>query len=155
MANGIDWMAVRSGINDKPIGAIGFIDDQIAVIAAFYADEDANKDGTVSWGEWAAAHVSPLSLKGRAVAEVAMAARYDPDILMRDQSIVQISAGIFVDFAVGLIKDAVYAVYFSQAIGKICGGVAGRLADNLVMQYAIRKGMEGRVKSIYNRAVGR
>lgn len=151
MANTIDWIIVdRFG---KQIGAVGFIGNQASVVVAFYDDYDADKSGKVSWGEWSIGKLSPLSLKGNAVVEVAMQARYDENIMMRDPSFQTLSANLFVNFAKGLIADGIYAAYFSQAVSAIATPIAGRMASNMVAQFAIRKGMESAVKAAYGAAV--
>ena len=148
MAERIDWVPVeRFG---KPIGAVGFIGDTATVIVAFYDDFDPNKDGKVGWGEWVVGHMSPVSLKGNAVAEVAMQARNDVAISGRDPSFPQMAANVFVSFAASMVKDAIYTVYFSSAVSSVCGSIAGRLASNVVASYAIRKGMEKAVKAAYD-----
>ncbi|TBW36644.1 hypothetical protein EYW49_13695 [Siculibacillus lacustris] len=155
MADRIDWVLVRGGAARKPIGAVGFLDDTAAVIVAFYADLDADKSGTVDWSEWIAGHISPVSLNGAAVVEVAMAARYQTDIATRDTRIVTMAADLFLDFAVGLVKDAAYAVYFSNSVSTLTGALAGRLTSQIVVQFAIKKGLEHEVKRIYDHAVVR
>jgi hypothetical protein len=89
-----DWMAAEEFrghwvipllVDGRPIGAIGFIGNQAAVVTAFFDDRDGNKDGEVSWGEWAVSKVSPISIEGIATTEVAMAARYLPAVVLRDE----------------------------------------------------------------------
>lgn len=148
----IDWHIVTSH-GGKEIGALGFIGNKVAVITAFYDDRDGNKDGRVSWGEWAAAKLSPISVKGVAVTEVAMAARYDMEVLRRDSSFHREAAQMFVNFAAGLVADGIYAAYFSRGVAGIAKPIAGRITSNIVKQFVIRKGMEKSVKALYDRAV--
>jgi hypothetical protein len=143
----IDWVVVRKF--QKEIGAVGFINNNVAVIVAFYDDRDGNKDGNVSVGEWLASKLSPISIEGKAVTEVAMAARHDMDILQRDMSFYSMANKLFINFAQGLVADAVYKVYFSRGVSKISKAIAGRASSNLVTQYVIKKGMESSVKSAY------
>jgi hypothetical protein len=154
LANGADWVVITGNTN-RPIGAIGFVNGKAAIIAAFYDDADGNQDGTVSWGEYIASKLSPISLHNKAVTEVAMAARYDMDVLERDPSFAQEAAQMFVNFARGLIVDGIYAVYFSRGVGAVAKPIAGRLANDMVRQYVIRKGMEKAVKAAYNSAMSR
>lgn len=151
MADTIDWVVVeRFG---KQIGAVGFVGDQASVVVAFYDDYDADKSGKVSWGEWTVGKLSPLSLKGNAVVEVAMQARYDMNIMTRDPSFQTMSANLYLNFAKGLIADGIYAAYFSRGVSAVATPIAGRLAQNMVVQFAIRKGMESTVKKVYDTAV--
>lgn len=149
-----DWVVIRGNTN-REIGAIGFVDGKAAIIAAFYDDNDGNQDGTVSWGEYLAAKFSPISLKNRAVTEVAMAARLDFDVLERDPSFPDVAEQMFLNFARGLLIDGVYAAYFSRAVSGIAKPIAGRLANDMVRQFVIRKGMEKAVKAAYNAGTGR
>lgn len=143
----IDWVIVKRF--KKEIGAVGFINNNVAVIVAFYDDRDGDKDGNVSVGEWLATKLSPISIEGKAITEVAMSARYDMDILQRDMSFYSMANKLFLNFAKGLVADAVYKVYFSRAVGKVSGAIAGRASSNLVTQYVIKKSMESSVKSAY------
>ncbi|HHC74070.1 MAG TPA: hypothetical protein ENK78_03225 [Thiothrix sp.] len=145
----IDWVIVKKF--KKEIGAVGFINNNVAVIVAFYDDRDGNKDGNVSVGEWLATKFSRI--EGKAITEVAMAARYDMDILQRDMSFHSMANKLFIKFAQGLVADAIYTVYFSKSISKIAGAIAGRASNHLVKQYVIKKGMESSVKNIYNSMV--
>ena len=148
----IDWYIV-TGLGNKKIGALGFINDNVAVITAFYDDRDGNEDGSVSWGEAVVAFLSPISLRGRAVTEVAMAARNDIDVVGRDPSFYQESARMFVNFASNLIKDGIYTVYFSRSISAVAGQIAGAVTGNVIKQFVIRKGFEGAVKQMYDNAM--
>lgn len=148
----IDWVVIR-GLGNREIGAIGFIGNEVAVITSFYEDYDGNQDGKVSWGEWIAAKISPIGIDGKAVTEVAMAARHDLDVLQRDPSFQQEAAKIFLKFASGLVADGLYAVYFSRGVSAIAKPIAGRLTSNIVKQFVIRKGMEKAVKKIYDTQV--
>lgn len=148
MANNIDWIMInRLG---KQIGAVGFIGDKAAVVAAFYDDYDANKDGKVGWGERIAGKLFPLKLHGLAIAEVAMQARYEPNVVERDLLFQSVAVNnFFLNFTKGLVSQGIYTVYFSQLVTSFAKPIAGRLANNIVAQFAIRKGMEGAVDKAY------
>jgi hypothetical protein len=148
----IEWVPVP-GLDGRSIGAVGFIGNQAVVVAAFYDDYDGNRDGEVDWLEWAASKVSPLSLDGAAVVEVAMAARVMPAVVLRDGAFDTWAKQAFVQFAGGLVVEAVYAAYFSHAIRLASGGIASAIGGGLVREYVIRKGMEAAVKSAYDAAV--
>lgn len=152
MADEIDWYVVK-GLCDREIGALGFIGNKVAVITSFYEDYDGNQDGKVSWGEWIAAKLSPISINNKAVTEVAMAARLDLDVLQRDPTFYDEANRMFLQFAAGLVADGLYAVYFSQGVSAVCKPIAGRLTSNIVKQFVIRKGMEVGIKKIYDKAV--
>lgn len=148
----IEWVHVP-GIDGRAIGAVGFLGNQAAVVTAFYDDYDGNRDGEVDWLEWAASKVSPISLDGAAVVEVAMAARVMPAVVLRDGGFDTWAKQAFVSFAGGLVVDAVYAAYFSHAIRLATGGIASAIGGGLVREYVIRKGLETAVKAAYDASV--
>ena len=147
MAGNIEWVAVKKW-RPEPIGAVGFIGNDLVAIISFYADEDGNQDGKVSWTEWAASKVL-FDLSGKAVTEVAMQARVEPDILLRDQSIDQMSKNMFLSFASGLVVQGVYKVYFSRGVGMVGSAVAKKITSDMVKQLVIRKGFETAVKKAF------
>lgn len=147
----IEWVII-DGNGDQAIGAVGFIGHQAVVVVAFYDDLDANKDGKVSLGERAAGMV--LGMEGRAVAEVAMAARLDLDVIQRDGSFPEMAANLFVNFARGLVAEGVYLAYFSRGVGNLANVIAGQMTSSTVKQFVIRKGMEKLVKAAYDASVG-
>lgn len=147
MADKIEWIAVRK-FKPEPIGAIGFIGNNIVAVASFFDDADGNQDGTVSVGEWAASKLM-FNLSGMAVTEVAMQARVQMDIVTRDASIQQIAAGMFSSFAAGLIAQGIYTAYFARGVSMISGGVATRIGGGMVKQLVIRKGFEAAVKQAF------
>jgi hypothetical protein len=152
MADTVDWMIIK-GLANREIGALGFINNRVAIIAAFYDDRDGNMDGVVSWTEAIAAVIFPISIKNSAVMTVAIQAQVDDDVYSRDPDFKIVVDHMFQNFALGLIADGVYAVYFGQAISSLIKPIAGRIARNVIVQYAIRKGMEATVKRLYDSGV--
>lgn len=152
MADKIDWVVITGNTN-KEIGAIGFLDNQAVVVAAFYDDYDGNKDGKVSFGEWAVGKLSPIGLKKMGITEVAWQARYNEDVVLRDSDFNSIAVNMFLTFAKGLVADGIYAAYFSQAVSMVAAPIAGRLTSNFVASFVIKKGMEASVKRLYGAAV--
>ena len=146
----MDWVIVKDTWNHKPIGAVGFVGDEVAVVTAFYHDKDANEDGKVSFKEKIFSF-GPMG--GRAVTKVANHAYANPDILMRDPSFGQLRGRITTKFATGLLAEGVYRVYFSQAIGRVSGAVASQFASGAVQSFVIKKGLETAVKKAYQSAV--
>jgi hypothetical protein len=147
MAGKIEWIAVRK-FKPYPIGAVGFIGNDAVAVVSFFADADANQDGTVSKGEWLGSKIM-FKLDGKAVAEVAMQGRVDPDIIMRDPTFPQMAAKMFVNFATGLVAQGVYQAYFARGVALVGNGVASRITSSMVKQLAIRKGFETAVKSAF------
>jgi hypothetical protein len=147
MAEKIEWIAVRK-FKPEPIGAVGFIGNNAVAIASFFDDADGDQDGTVSTGEWLASKLM-FNLSGKALTEVAMQARVQMDILMRDTSIDQIAKGMFVNFAQGLVAQGIYTAYFARGVGLIGGGIASRIGGGMVKQLVIRKGFEAAVKTAF------
>ncbi|MCV0396837.1 MAG: hypothetical protein K5872_09495 [Rhizobiaceae bacterium] len=152
MSEDLDWIVIRDFTN-REIGAIGFVGHKAAVVVSFYDDLDGNKDGKVSWGEWGAGKLSPISLDNKAVTEVAMAARTNLEVLERDASFGQMAMQLFTQFARGLMADGIYAVYFSRGVSSVAKPIAGRLTKDMVKQFVVRKGMEKAVKGAYDTAM--
>jgi hypothetical protein len=142
----VDWKIVKNTWTHKPIGAVGFVGDEIAVIVAFYDDKDANHDGRVSLSE---RFLSMFSMQGRALAEVANHAYADPDILTRDPSIYQLRGQLTAKFASGLVAEGIYKAWFSQGIGQAAGAIAGQITQNMVGSYVIKRGLEKAVALAY------
>lgn len=149
----VEWIVVKQ--NTKEIGAVGFVDGKALVVASFYDDFDGDRSGDVGVGEWVAGKISPISLKGKAITEVAMAAKYDMEILQRDAGFVQMANNLFANFARGLVLDGIYAVYFARGVKMSAGGVARLVASGTVKQFAVKKGFETTVKHAFNSATGR
>ena len=147
----MEWMIVNDSWTKQPIGALGYIDNQIAVVSAFYADKDGNRDGKISWGE----KFSLFSLKGKAITEVLSQACADPEILMRDPGLYELRGKATVEFARGMIQEGVYKVYFSSEVSMAAGAIAAQLATSAVAQFVIKKGMEEAVQKAYEMTIGR
>ena len=149
----VDWILVQG--HSKTIGAIGFVDGQALTVIAFFDDRDGNKDGNVSWGEWLASKVSPISIEGSAVVEVAMAAKFDPEVLSRDAGFAAMANSMFLNFATGLIKDGVYAAFFAPGVSMAGGGIAKMVTTGMVKEFVVKKGFEATVKKAFQEAVDR
>lgn len=147
----MDWMLVKDSWTREPIGAIGFIGDEAAVIASFHEDKDFNQDGSVAAAE--RVFTSLFSMKGRAAAKVASHAYADPDILMRDPGLGALRGKILTQFASGLVADGIYAAYFSMGVSKAAGALAGSISKSAIKSFIIKKGMESAVKNTYRAAV--
>lgn len=152
MSEKIDWIAVHSHGN-RLIGAVGFLGNTAVAVVAFYDDRDANMDGKVSIGERAIAMLSPISLSGRMVNQVAQQARVNPDIINRDPEFGSIAMNMFVNFARGLVLQGVYTVYFSRGVSMAGSGVAKMITSSMVKQFVIRKGFEVAVAKAFDKAV--
>ncbi|HET6332321.1 MAG TPA: hypothetical protein VFG30_03875 [Polyangiales bacterium] len=152
--DGIDWYVVKAG-NGKALGALGFIDDEVVVITSFFDDKDANRDGSVSIPERVVGMISPFGTKGQAVMEVAMAARFDMDVLERDPSFYNVAIHMWLNFSRNLVIDGAYAAWFSMGVGQVSGAIAKTVTKNLVKQFVIKKGMESTVKYATKKSMGR
>lgn len=156
MADRFEWIPVhKDGFKGGPIGAIGFIGNDAAVILAFYDDNDGNRDGRVSNLEKVAAMVFPVKLKGGALVEVAMTARGDPDIILRDTGFDLAAKNLYLNFAAGLVIDAVFAVYFKRPVAMAGKGIAARITSSMIKGYVIRKGFEKAAQEAFKAATGR
>lgn len=144
----IEWIIIEgpTDAGKAPIGAVGFVNNKAATVVSFFDDRDGNKDGNVSWGEWLADKISPISAKGITVVEVSQIAKYDRRIWNRDPSFQQMAINLFRDFTRRLVLDGVYAVYVSKGVEMGAAGVARRITSNAIKQFAIRKGMESAVE---------
>lgn len=151
MANGFDWVVVDDR-NGKAIGMVGFVGNDVVAIAAFYDDRDADKNGEVSLGERVVSAISPIGLKGKAVAEVAMQGRNNLDIEGRDPSYRQLSASVFTQFGASMATDALWAAYFKRGVGALGRGIAQQIGGNMVKQLMIRKGFEKVARGAFDAA---
>jgi hypothetical protein len=140
----MDWIIVKDRDLRTPIGAVGFVGDEIAVVTAFYEDKDWNHDGKVDLSE---RFLSFFGLKGKALAEVASRAYEDPDIAVRDPSIRQWQGRLLTTFAAGMIIEGAYKTYMAFAI-------AGQITQNAIKAFVIKKGMEKAVETAYKEAMG-
>lgn len=150
-ASEIEWIVIRVGAG-RPIGAVGVIEERVAVVASFYDGRDGNQDGKVGAVEFVVGAISPFRMDGKAIAEVALAAKYDVDVLKRDPSFSAEANRLWFGFTSGLIADGMYAAWFNRGVSKVAGAVAGSLGGNPIKQFAIRKGMESAVKAAYRYA---
>lgn len=153
-ASKLDWVLVHK-FGSEPIGAVGFLGNDAVSVVAFFDDKDGNSDGKVSIGERLAAMLSPISLEGRNVTEVAMQAKYDLDILQRDASFANMATKLFLNFARGLVLDGIYAVYFSRGVKMSGKGIAKYIGGGTVKEFVIRKGFEKSVKEAFNASTAR
>jgi hypothetical protein len=146
-----DWVEISD--DTRVIGAIGFIGGRAAVIISYYDDYDADRNGTVSWGEWIIGKLSPISLGGTAITAVAMAARVNMDVIERDPSFGQEAARMFVKLADNMIVDGVYAAYFSRIVGLASSALSASLVTGTIKQFVVRKGMESAVSRAFKAAL--
>jgi hypothetical protein len=153
-ADTLDWVLIKK-FGPEPIGAVGFLGDEVVAVIAFYDDLDGNRDGKVSWFEWGVGKISPVQLEGRNVTEVAMQARVEWDVISRDSGFPQVAAQMFTSFARGLIIDGIYAAYFARGIGMAGGGIAKTVTSGMVKEFVVKKGFEIAVKKAFMAGVGR
>jgi hypothetical protein len=149
----IDWYVVKPTGYAKALGALGFVDDKVVIITSFYDDRDANRDGSVSIPERVVFFISPLRMDG-AIVDVAMAARFDMEVLERDPEFHSMAVKLWLNFARGLVKDGMYAAWLGVHVNRGCGLVAKELASGLVKQFIIKKGMETVVKKSLRKSLG-
>lgn len=148
MSDDIEWIEVKS--LGKAIGAVGFNRNKAIAVVAYYDDQDANKDGKVSWGEWAVFKAFPLSMEGMNIVDVLMAARLD--LVHKDASINDWAMQKYLGFAQNLILDGVYTAYFARGISVVSGGVAKKLTRSAIKEFAVRKGFEAAAKKAFREA---
>jgi hypothetical protein len=149
----IDWTVVNHTRERKPIGAVGFLNDGIVAMVAFYADNDWDHDGKIDLKE---RFLLPMmtSMKGKAIAEVALHAYQDPDIAIRDPSISQWRGDLLGKWASNMVFDGVYKTYLAYGVSRATGAIAGQITQNSIKAYVIKKGMEKAVKEAYEKSVG-
>lgn len=146
----VEWIIIN-GLT-RPIGAIGFINNRAAIVTAFYDDRDGDQDGVISPGERITGWVAGGLLEGRSVAEVAMAARWDTEVILRDAGFAQDAVGFWLHYAANAITEGIYLVYMSRGVKAASAAVAKQIGGNAVREFAIRKGMEKVVKELYDAA---
>lgn len=151
MASEIEWVSVRSRDGRIPIGAVGFIGDEIVTIVAFFEDKDWDYNGNLDAKE---RFFSLFTLKGKALADVASRAVEDPDILMRDPAIKRMQGSLLQSFAGTLIAEGMYKTYLSALVGQASGTLAGIATQNAVKSFVVKKGMEKAVEAAYRKAIG-
>lgn len=154
MSQSMDWVLIYK-FKKEPIGAVGFLGNEVVTVIAFYDDRDGNKDGKVSIGERIASMLSPISVEGSAVTEVAMQARVNMDVMMRDPGFGQVAMQMFLNFARGLVLDGIYAAYFKRGVSMTGKGVAKLVTDGMVKEFVIKKGFEKAVREAFDAAVAR
>lgn len=146
----IEWVVVKDSWTGKPIGAVGFMGDEIATMVAFFDDKDANEDGKVQIKEKV---FSMFTMKGRALAKVASHAYADPDILMRDPSIGQWRGSLLTKFARGLLVEGVYKAWFATGVSSASGAVAGTITQSAIKSFVIKKSLEKAVEQTYKKTM--
>lgn len=154
MSKSFEWVLIKK-FKPEPIGAIGFIDNKAVAVVAFFDDLDGNKDGKVSLGERVAGVISPVSLEGVAIAEVARQASVDMNVLQRDAGFAQVGTQIFLNFARGLVLDGIYTVYFSRGVKMAGAGMAKTVTSNAIKSLVIRKGFEKSAREAFNSSTAR
>lgn len=102
-------------------------------------------------GEWGASKL--WSVEGRATATVAMQARVNMDVLLRDASFGQEAMKMYLNFAAGQIKQGVYTVYFSRGVKTVGGAIAKRITSGMVKELVVRKGFEKAARNAFEAAV--
>lgn len=151
-ANSVSWKIVKDSFSGKEIGALCIIDGNVAGVASFYADKDANQDGKVSSKEWISAFVFPVGLDGRAAAYVATQAYADPDLLIEHPELYNVRGDLIASFGGRMVIDGIYAVYFKRPVSSLGSGIAARITSDTVKAFAIRKGFEATIKKAFNAA---
>jgi hypothetical protein len=146
----IDWVIVKDRDFRTPIGALGFIGDEIVVVTAFYADKDWNHDGKVDLKE---RFLSIFGMKGKALFEVASRAYDDPDIAIRDPTIRQWQGRLLTTFAAGMIIEGVYKSYMAFGISQAASAVAAKITQNMIMAVVVKKGMEKAVELAFKESM--
>ena len=145
----MEWIPVKHRKSRKVIGAIGFVENEIAVVATFYADKDWNHEGRVSFFKENIG--SFFSLRGKALVEVTTGAKYDTDIYMKDpKGIAELHSQALTQFGFGMIHEGIYLSYFKMGVAKSCGAIAGKLVRGTAAKFLLRKGMEKAVKEAYD-----
>lgn len=139
----------------REIGSVGFLGNEVAVITAFYEDSDGNLDGSVGFLETIWDWFGPVSTENRAVTTVAQFARLDERVYGRDAGFDQVARQLFYNFARGLLIDGAYEVYLSGAVADLVAQFTHRIPTQIVRGFIVRKGLEDKVKEIFDAAIGR
>ncbi|MEM8490349.1 MAG: hypothetical protein AAF756_05940 [Pseudomonadota bacterium] len=145
----MNWKIVNDSWKKTPIGAIGFIGDEIAVVGTFYEDSDFNNDGKTDLKE---RFLMPFSMRGRALANVLSHAYADPKIATIDSSLAAMRGRAVQAFAGGMLVEGVYLAYFKRGVGSVAGSAAKALVKGPFARFVVKKGMGSMVKSAYQKA---
>lgn len=148
----IEWCPVRILRTRQVIGAVGFIDDRLAVVSTFYPDRDWDHDGRVDLLE---RFGTMFTMRGMALADVLTRAIEDPDIMLRDTSIRELHGRAVVQFASGMILEGLYCTYLRLSVRQASSILASSLVNGAAARFFVRKGMEQAVKQVYNTAIYR
>ena len=149
----LDWYVVRAIDERLPIGALGFVGNQLAIIVAFFDDQDGDKNGRVSIGEFVVSRIIPFRITGRNIVEVVIAAKDDVKVNERDPEFKRTATKLFLSYFSGLIVDGAYTAWLGVSINRASGIVARQISAGLVKQFVIKKGMEGVVREMYRKAM--
>lgn len=133
----IEWIEITK-FGNAPIGAIGFIDNKAAIVTAYHDDLDGNEDGKAGLGE------------GSAMVEVAMQARVEMEVIMKDASFQNMATKLYINFTRGLVIDGIYAAYFARGVTMGAKGVCKIAVAGTIKQFAVRKGLEAAVHDAFN-----
>lgn len=121
---------------DYDIGAMGLLNNKIAVIVTFFDDLDANHDGSVSNTEY----IFGWGQRGIQAALVAKAAPLNKELLKRcPEDIMIVQKETFALFARELMLDAAFKVYFMRGVGAAGGVLANAITTSLVKNIVVRK----------------
>jgi hypothetical protein len=163
MAEKIEWMTVTDRGGKKDIGAVGFLGHDPAIIVVFYDEKDADKSGDVSWGEWVASTLSPISLSGVGKLEVVSRAREQATLGIANsgtpinpskaQNLRQMQGEQLVSVGQSMILDGIFAAYLSKGVSAGATAAAKKLTTNTIKQFFIRKGFEKAAKESFNAAL--
>ena len=147
----IHWILANSG--GKPVGAGAMVGGKIVAVVSFYDDLDGDMNGKVDWDEWLADCVNPFNLDGRMVTKAALIIANETAVEKGDDEFHREAKRMLVHQAAGLATDGIFAVYFSRGVSMASKGLAKLVTQNMVKEFALRKGMEKVAKEAFDAAV--
>jgi len=146
----VDWVVVKTA-RGEPIGAVGFLDNRIAIVGSFYDDRDINRDGRVSIKE-RATHIL-MSNSDRALTDVLVNAAQSEEVFMRDDRIYLMEAAAITRYFMRMAGEAAYNRYFAPGVSALAKPLARRAVDGAFARFVVTKGMENAVKRAFEAGI--
>lgn len=150
-AQKIHWILANQ--NNRPVGAGAMVGGKIVAVVSFYDDLDGDQNGKVDWDEWLVDCINPFNLDGRMVTKAALIVAKETAVERGDDEFHRAANKMLIHQAAGLATDGIFAVYFSRGVSMAGKGLAKLVTQNMVKEFALRKGMEKVAKEAFDAAV--
>lgn len=139
----LDWLLIYHK-TPVPIGAVGFMENSVVAVVSFFEDNDIQADALV--GKRAPSDSS-------AVALVAMKARQDMNVTVRDPHFQSAATRLSIDFERNVMLSGIYRTYFQRGVSMTGRGASQQIAGNFVKHFTFKKGSEGVITDAFRAAL--